>query len=421
MRKIIASLLLVSILQAPAHAGEEADFNVILREFSSLRHKQADNLARQLGLKIPAGVSNFFAAAETGNWPAVSNSFRVFMVPEGPSGSKVVPEISNELWTPVVDTFGIYETWAFWKEDPVLFRMFYEPALSSMPKGSIYFGGTDPGRFVMTALNETNASPRVFCLTQNGLADTKYTDYLRAVYGGELWMPKRQDSEEAFKRYLAEVQSGKRPKNANIKINENGQIQVTGVSGVMELNGILCEMIIGHNRDKHECFIEESYVIEWMYPYLEPHGLILKINKAPQDKLGEMILKQDRDFWKDYVERLLKYPGFAKNYEAQKTFAKLRSAIAGVYVYRKLYAEAESAFRQALQLCPSSPEPNFRLADMYVKQDRIVDARDVIKKYLAFCPPDQQNKAKSFLNYLEDRIDKGGESAARNAGGNKQK
>ncbi len=32
------------------------------------------------------------------------------------------------------------------------------------------------------------------------------------------------------------------------------------------------------------CFREESYVIPWMYPYLSPHGLIMKINQKVSKK-----------------------------------------------------------------------------------------------------------------------------------------
>ena len=57
------------------------------------------------------------------------------------------------------------------------------------------------------------------------------------------------------------------------------------VTGVMAINGILCRMLFDHNKDSHDFYVQESYVIDWMYPYLEPHGLILKLNKEPSDSL----------------------------------------------------------------------------------------------------------------------------------------
>ena len=68
-----------------------------------------------------------------------------------------------------------------------------------------------------------------------------------------------------------------RSANGDLKI-ENGRVQVTGALGVMEINGILTKMMWDHDRLRHAFYVEESYVIPWMYPYLSPHGLIMKLN-----------------------------------------------------------------------------------------------------------------------------------------------
>ena len=53
----------------------------------------------------------------------------------------------------------------------------------------------------------------------------------------------------------------------------------------MEINGILTKMMWDHDRLRHSFYVEESYVIPWMYPYLSPHGLIMKLNadRTPYD------------------------------------------------------------------------------------------------------------------------------------------
>ena len=81
-------------------------------------------------------------------------------------------------------------------------------------------------------------------------------------------------------------------------------------------------------------------------------------------------------------------PGFATNTNARTAFSKLRSAIAGVYVYRKKYEEAASAFRQAMELCPQSPEASFRLAKMYEELGDIDQARAVMIAFVALGPSD---------------------------------
>jgi hypothetical protein len=66
--------------------------------------------------------------------------------------------------------------------------MFHEPVLAAIPNGSIYFGGTDFGRFVITTVNELQEPPTIFCITQNALADNTYAAHLRAVYGDRIWL-----------------------------------------------------------------------------------------------------------------------------------------------------------------------------------------------------------------------------------------
>ncbi len=126
--------------------------------------------------------------------------------------------------------------------------------------------------------------------------------------------------------------------------------------------------------------MEESYVIPWMYPYLTPAGIIMKINHdelpgPEQDpKLWEGIVSRDKAYWNQLCDDLNARPQFHRDSDAQKTFSKLRSAIGGIYASRHMSNEAEYAFKQALQLCPESPEANFRLAQLYMELGRGDDA-----------------------------------------------
>jgi tetratricopeptide (TPR) repeat protein len=98
-----------------------------------------------------------------------------------------------------------------------------------------------------------------------------------------------------------------------------------------------------------------------MYPYLSPHGLIMKINrdKTPYNPLTA---QKDQDFWDWYVRRLVKDPMYRRDFAAQKSFSKLRAAIAGLYSKQARYQEAGQAFREACLLYPASPEATFRYA-----------------------------------------------------------
>ncbi len=234
----------------------------------------------------------------------------------------------------------------------------YPPA---MDKSAIFFGGTDPGRFVPTyMIYSANFRPDVYLITQNALADDTYMAVERDLYGDEIWIPAKEDSAEAFNIYVDEVQRGVRPANGELKI-ENGRVQVTGALGVMEINGILSKMMFDHNRLKHSFYVEESYAIPWMYPYLSPHGLIMKLNAEKGDWVKHFTEK-DADFWDWYYRRLLDDPMYRRDFAGQKAFAKLRAAIAGLYMHHSHYRNGAQAFREAMMLYPASPEASFRYA-----------------------------------------------------------
>lgn len=304
-----------------------------------------------------------------------------------------------------------------------------------MGTNAVFFGGTDPGRFVPTyMIYSARVRMDVYLITQNALADNTYMNVMRDLYGDTIWIPSQQDSNYAFQQYVEGIKSGKIDAGADVNIID-GRVSVQGVQGVMQINGILARMIfeankyqqapdivealqagredalreqgvdvIEHQGRKYavrDFYVEESYVIPWMYPYLEPHGLIMKINPEPIDITPE-IIEKDRMFWDWYTKRLVSNPKFQRDVVAQKTFSKLRSAIAGLYSARQIWDEAEYAFKQAIELYPLSPEANFRLADTYMKRGKFEPARDLMAEFLLLDPGN--DKVAGFLNQVENTI-----------------
>jgi len=270
-----------------------------------------------------------------------------------------------------------------------------------MEPDAIFYGGTDPGRFVPTyMIFSAKVRTDVFLITQNALADNTYMNVMRDLYGDQIWIPSSQDSNFAFKQYVEDVQAGRISAGAAVNVKD-GRVSVQGVQGVMTINGILAKMIFEANKHKHAFYVEESYVINWMYPYMEPHGLIMKINKEPITiSANSKVVKDDRAFWDWYTTRLLGNKKFLRDIVARKTFSKLRSAIAGIYTFRRLYAEAEYAFKQAIDLYPLSPEANFRLADIYMQQRKFKDARELVGELARLDPGNA--RVKDFLRQVSD-------------------
>src|SRR5262249_55568325 len=85
---------------------------------------------------------------------------------------------------------------------------------------------------------------------------------------------------------------------------DGGRVQVSGQVAVMAINGLLTKVIFDKNPD-HEFYVEESFPLDWMYPYLTPFGIIMKINRQPIGEMGEEAIARDHDFWSKYSDRLI--------------------------------------------------------------------------------------------------------------------
>ena len=267
-----------------------------------------------------------------------------------------------------------------------------------MTEGAVFYGGTDPGRFVPTyMIYSADVRPDVYLITQNALADNTFMNITRDLYGDTIYIPSASDSDNAFRQYVQDVESGKASAGADIAI-ENGRVSVKGVQGVMTINGLLAKLIFDENKARHDFYVEESYAIQWMYPYLTPHGLIMKIEREPLRELPPDIVEKDHRFWTWYTGWLLGNSKFTRDICARKSFSKLRSAIAGVYEFRRDFNEAEFAYKQAIDLYPLSPEAVLRLAQMYLNIGRSDDAEALLRDFIAEDP--HSDSAIGFLDQI---------------------
>ena len=388
-----------------------------LIRFFKVKEAQAQALIKQENKEGAPDMWDFFKAGKEGDWKAVASLYRGLARRayqyEGTQNDK---QLETMAWQPLNECFGAYDQFINWPEDYV--EMFGHEILGSIPPGSIYFGGTDPGRWVVTAFckSHTKADP-CFVLTQNALADGLYLKYLGRMYGGRIKTPSEADSKKAYDAYIAEAsqrdKEGKLKAGENVK-NVNGKYQVSGQVAVMAVSANIARMVFDSNPDR-EFFIEESFPLDWMYPYLSPNGFIMKINRKPPGELAAEIVRKDRDHWmwfidravgqwltpetplKDVCEFAAKVFGaresgdyqaddrFVRNGSASKTYSKLRSSIAQVYVWhwknskspddkKRMAKEADFAFRQAFALCPYSPEVVSRYVNLLKEQGRKTDA-----------------------------------------------
>ena len=240
----------------------------------------------------------------------------------------------------------------------------------------------------------------------------------------EIYIPSQPDSQKCFEDYTQDV--ARRQQLNQLKPGEdvhvdNGRVQVSGQVAVMNINGLLCKVIFDNNPT-NEFYVEESFPLDWMYPYETPFSVIMKINRNPLPELTQDIFDLDHKFWTDFTPRLCgnfitydtpvsnicafiertyirnNYEGytgdhaFVRDNDAQKAFSKLRSSQAGMYAWRlnpvcppefrqkskatqdALIRETDFAFKQAFAFCPYSPEAVFRYINFLLQYGRMDDA-----------------------------------------------
>jgi beta-lactamase regulating signal transducer with metallopeptidase domain len=276
-----------------------------LEVFARAKEKQAEALAAKAGEKITPEFQRFFAAAIQGDWQTVSNRWEYYHLHHrqyDKGTNATIESLDTPYWQTVIELCMAYTHVVYGA--PKYTALFADGIISSIPAGSIYFGGTDPGRCLPTAFVKSHAdADPFFILTQNALADGTYLEYLRAMYGGKIYTPTAEDSQKCFQDYMIDAQ--RRMQEHKLKSGEDvkmvdGKVQVSGQVAVMSINGLLTKVIFDQNPDR-EFYVEESFPLDWMYPYLEPHGLIMKLNRQPLTQLPEEVMARDHEYWRKVV------------------------------------------------------------------------------------------------------------------------
>jgi hypothetical protein len=410
---------------APPSKPTTTNLPPVVLAFCAAKEQQAKQLAAKLKVDLPEVMTNYFAAAKKGDWAQAFDLFREAMdLTGGKPDSKNQETVEATARAAVLEVQLALEQ--FVEGEPKYALAFGNDIVKSIPRGSIYFGGTDPGRGLVTALSASHEKgDPFFTLTQNALADGRYLTYLRTMYGAKISTPTAQDSDAAFKEYVDDAQrrlehDEKLPNEPRqIKPGEdvrmrNGKVTVSGQIAVVAIRGLLAKIIFDRNPDR-EFFVEESFPQDWMYPHLSPHGLVMKINRKPVTSISPEVVEQDRKYWLEqqrgmiggwlkpetsvkeicaFVEKVFEkhdLQGFAgdakfvQSDHATRMYSKLRSSIGGLYAWRahnvkddvekeRMEREADFAFRQAFAFCPSSPETIFRYIALLVDQKRFDDA-----------------------------------------------
>ena len=267
-----------------------------------------------------------------------------------------------------------------------------------MEKGALYFGGTDWGRFIPeTLVLNDGVRPDVAVITQNALADGKYLSVIRDRLGDKVEVPSEEELTDAFRKFVEGVQSGSIDARDAMKIKD-GKVTITGAQAVMRLNELLAAKIFNGNKGKHAMYVEESYPIVWMYDYMAPHGLVMKLNAEKPGAVSDEEVRDNDEFWDWMAKRLLSDPQFAKRRAETwrkavdkkwdpdhrmgvRAFAKLRLTHARLYRWHEKHSAFATAIRQAIAIDPQDRETGMFYVAL-LKENKLDAAREEFLTYL---------------------------------------
>ena len=377
---------------APMEMAAEQAVSNKLAQFARSRRAVAAAMARKAGVEVTPEIERFFNAVEAGNWVEANALFQALRRADDPESRS--PEVLA-LWPAIHETFGVAETVHEWPAQRLL--DYGKAVMGALRPGMIYVGGTDPGRFIPTLLNETSGGEPHVVLTQNAFADSSYLKYAEFLYGDRLQALNGEDSQQAFqnymtdaqKRFLHDQQFPDEPKQVrsgeDIRIVDN-RVQVSGQVAVMSINERLLQKLLEKNPDVPFA-LEESFSLKSTYAGAAPLGPILELRAtSEQNPVSPAQAGQALEYWRTQARELA---GEDPASDVRKTYAHMAGAQANFFADQHLNAEAEHAYRLASELSPGYLDPVGGLFRLMVEGGRVNDAEQLLNTFAAR-NPDQQ-------------------------------
>jgi len=397
------------VVPNPAATAEEIVASKV-SQFARDRRRIVEAMANHFKTAVPAEVQAFFMAVEAGNWDEIDARFKLLAQRHD---AEPRSHDLHVIWRPILEADGAAEQAHIWPAQKLL--DYGNAILSSLRPGMIYVGGTDPGCFIPTLLNDTSDEERHMTLTQNALADDTYLNYLNFLYGDRLATLTPDDRERAFQQYVADFQKRQahdqqfpsEPKQLRpgeeIR-NIDGTLKPYGAVAVMGVNETLFQMLLQKNPDASFA-LEESFPFKSTYAGATTLGPIMQLRvQDQQDALSSERVTQSLDYWRQTAQQLLAEPDASEDSAISKTFSKMATAQANLFLDRNYTAQAEETLRLATEICPFNPEAVFGYVDLLMGQKRFEDAVLAAQNAVQADPANQQFR--NLLGSLNTKLKK---------------
>ena len=395
----------------PAATPEEIVADKLAR-FARSRREIARALARHHNVEVPADVERFFDIVESGRWDetkALFEALRAQRMNESDAGAGL-----TKLWPAVMETFGVAAEVQKWPAQKLL--DFGSSIMDSLRPGMVYIGGTDPGRFIPTLLNETGGGERHVILTQNAFADRSYLEYASFLYSDRFGTLTTEDSDRAFQDYITDAQKRWKhdqdfpngPKQIrpgeDVRMVDN-KVQVSGQIAIMGINEALLRMLMDKNPNASFA-IEQSFPFTSMYGDTRPLGPIMELRVQDEaNALTRERAAQSVDYWRASAKQFLSDSEAEDSQGVRMAHGKMAAEQAALLLHHGYVAEADEAFRIATQIAPASPEAVYRYMNILVGQKRFDEAIRITEAAISAAGENQQQfrNLAAELNRMKNR------------------
>jgi len=390
-----------------------------LTQFAQSRRELVHALAKRHHEQVSSDVERFFDAVESGDWDRIEAAFKVINGGDSSAGqSDKRPPGTAHLWPAIIDAYGAAEQVHEWPAQKLL--DYGNAILDSLQPGMIYVGGTDSGRWIPELLNETSEGERHIIITQNGLADGTYLDYLRLQYDDRCRNLTAEDSSRAFSDYLAGAQKRlehdqqfpDEPKQLrpgeNVKMStgplqaglSDGRVEVSGHVAVMSINEKLLQILMEKNPSLTFA-LQESFPLRGTYADALPLGPLMELRaENGQASFTAERAAQSLTYWQSAAQQLFGDPEISGSSEVLKSYSHDTVSAANLLASHQFGGEAEQLYRLATQLWPENPESVGGLADLLAQSGRQIEARQVLEDYAAQYPNQKKELEKTSAAFL---------------------
>jgi tetratricopeptide (TPR) repeat protein len=361
-----------------------------LKKFSAKRRALVDALAKQNKIDVLPEVARFFDALDAGDWDETQRLFKSLREDmDGPDASDL-----RKYWRAVVEAYGAAQQVHLWPPQQLL--DYGNGILDSLRPGMVYVGGTDPGCFICTMLNETSQGEQHVTLTQNALADASYLDYLSAVYGDSLNLPTPEESSSAFTQYVADATAraqhdeqfpGEPPQvlPGEEITTADGRTTVGGQVAVMGINNILMQTILQKNPDLSFA-MEESFPLASSYAGAAPLGPVFELRAG--DPLTADAAAQSVNYWQNEAQNL--QDAGETSTPVLRSYSHDADSQGNLLANNNYPAEAGQAYQTALNIWPGSMEAITGLTRVLAQQGQFDQAGQALDTFLQNNPQESQ-------------------------------